>query len=306
MPVAYWVRFGVSFAVLFAATGARGASIEISPLDSAEQAIVSVSGPFEAADTEHFRTKTSALTKAIVVLASDGGSLVAGIEIGTLMRLKGFASLVPDGSRCASACALAWLGGSKRFMGATAQIGFHAAYVVKDGLPTETSSGNAIVGAYLNRIGLPDRAVIYITDSAPQEVRWLSLEDAELQGIDVSLFSPASPTQVTAVAPETDAPPAIVREFYEALGGGNGQQAANFILPEKRKGPFSPEAMTKFYGNLVEPIKMTGIEANGANQFLVHYSYRRASNQCNGLAMVTTTNFDGHFFISRIKALSGC
>ena len=95
MPVAYWFRFGVLLAVLFAATGARGASIEISPLDSAEQAIVSVSGPFEAADTEQFRTKTSALTKAIVVLASDGGSLVAGIEIGTLMRLKGFASWFP-------------------------------------------------------------------------------------------------------------------------------------------------------------------------------------------------------------------
>ena len=306
MPVGYWVRFGVYFAVLFAATGARGASIEISPLDSAEQAIVSVSGPFEAADIEQFRTKTSALTKASVVLVSDGGSLVAGIEIGTLMRLKGFASLVPDGSRCASACALAWLGGSKRFMGATAQIGFHAAYVVKDGLPTETSSGNAIVGAYLNRIGLPDRAVIYITDSAPQEMRWLSLQDAELQGIDVSLFSPASPTKVTAVAPEPDAPPAIVREFYQALSGGDGQQAANFILPEKRKGPFSPEAMTKFYGSLVEPIKLTGIEANGADSFLVHYNYRRASSQCNGLAMVTTTNLNGHFFISRIKALSGC
>jgi hypothetical protein len=121
------------------------------------------------------------------------------------------------------------------------------------------------------------------------------LEDAELHGIDVSLFLPASPTQVTAVAPEPDAPPAIVREFYEALSGGNGQQTANFILPEKRKGPFSLEAMTKFYRSLVEPIKLTGIEANGANSFFVHYNYRRASSECNGIAMVTTTNLRATF-----------
>jgi hypothetical protein len=94
-----------------------------------------------------------------------------------------------------------------------------------------------------------------------------------------------------------------LREFYEALGGGNGEQAANFILPEKRKGPFSPQAMTKFYGSLPEPIKLTGIEANGINGFLVHYNYRRASGQCNGIAMVTTTNLDGHFLISGIRAL---
>jgi len=88
MFVGYGVRLGLLLAICVLTTRAsHSATIEISPLDSAEQAVVSVSGPFEAADIEQFRTKTSALSKAIVIFASDGGSVVAGIEIGTLMRL---------------------------------------------------------------------------------------------------------------------------------------------------------------------------------------------------------------------------
>ena len=63
----------------------QGATIEVSPIDSSEVAVVSVTGPFEAADIEQFRTKTSTLSKAIVVFATDGGSLTAGIEIGTMI-----------------------------------------------------------------------------------------------------------------------------------------------------------------------------------------------------------------------------
>ena len=168
-----------------------------------------VTGRFELSDIEQFRSKTSALSKAIVVFSSDGGNLEAGIEIGTQIKLKGFLSLVPEGSRCASACALAWLGGTKRMMGATAQVGFHAAFVVKDGETSETGVGNALLGAFLNRIGLPDRAVIYITKAAPEEITWLTAKDAEEVGIDVSLFSSSpnvqSPTgdgQLTPASPK--------------------------------------------------------------------------------------------------------
>ena len=76
----------------------------------------------------------------------------------------------------------------------TPEIGFHAAYSIRDGEATETGAGNALLGAYLNRIGLPDRAVIYITQAAPNEITWLSLSDAKLVGIDVSLSQlPAAP-----------------------------------------------------------------------------------------------------------------
>jgi hypothetical protein len=137
------------------------------------------------------------------MFSSDGGDLEAGIQIGRLIRLKGFLSLVSGGARCASACALAWLGGSKRLMEPAAQVGFHAAYVVKNGVAAATSAGNALVGAYLNQIGLPDRAVVYITDPGPQEITWLNLQDAERLGIDVSLFTPDTKSTAT----RTQTPP---------------------------------------------------------------------------------------------------
>ena len=58
MLVGYGVRLGLFLAICVLTTRAsHSATIEISPLDSAEQAVVSVSGPFEAADIEQFRTK---------------------------------------------------------------------------------------------------------------------------------------------------------------------------------------------------------------------------------------------------------
>jgi hypothetical protein len=79
-----------------------------------------------------------------------GGSLIAGLQIGETIRLKNFSTLVPEGAQCASSCALAWLGGTRRLMGSLAQVGFHAAY---DGQTHQvTSSGNALVGAYLNKM----------------------------------------------------------------------------------------------------------------------------------------------------------
>jgi len=107
-------------------TSAHSAVIEVIFVPSTEYTLVTVTGPFELSDIDNFKTKISVISRAIVSFVSDGGSLLAGIEIGTTIRLKGFASAVPDGARCASACALAWLGGTTRFMGNGAQIGFHS------------------------------------------------------------------------------------------------------------------------------------------------------------------------------------
>jgi hypothetical protein len=128
--------------------------------------------------------------KAIVNFNSDGGVLLDGIAIGKTIRLKSFSTAVLDGKRCASACALAWLGGSPRYMGRTALVGFHAAYIKKEGLPS-SGVGNALVGSYLTQIGLSETAVVYITQAAPTELTLLTLRDAEKIGIEVSPFEQA-------------------------------------------------------------------------------------------------------------------
>ncbi|MSP05150.1 MAG: hypothetical protein EXR05_07905 [Acetobacteraceae bacterium] len=62
-----------------------------------------------------------------MALASDGGRLIAGLEIGTAIRDRQLTTIVQDFARCASSCALAWLGATRRYMAASARTGFHPA-----------------------------------------------------------------------------------------------------------------------------------------------------------------------------------
>jgi len=153
----------------------------------------------DVADGERFFTKIAPLATAMVRFQSNGGSVVTGIQIGEMIRLKQFHTLVPAGARCASACALAWLGGTHRFMGPGARIGLHAASDPKSG--QVTGVGNALLGAYLNRVGLPYSAVVYVTQARPDSVTWLSFADAKRLGIEVTLLNSAAGELGPAVQP---------------------------------------------------------------------------------------------------------
>ena len=171
--------------VSFGSTSGLAATISLAPLDNdSAHAIVIVEGDLVSGDDIKFRTQVGRLTKAIVAFDSDGGNLLAGIAIGKTIRLKSFATTVSDGRKCASACALAWLGGAPRFMGRAAHIGFHAAYIEKEGRASESGVGNALVGSYLTQIGLSEAAVVYITQAAPSQITLLTLREAEKIGID--------------------------------------------------------------------------------------------------------------------------
>jgi hypothetical protein len=191
----------ISFLLLPKSGVAAAISVSM-PANGAAKVVIQ--GDLIDSDATEFKSKTAAVPNAIVRLESDGGSLIAGIAIGETIRLKGFSTFVPDRVRCASACAIAWLGGSPRYMAPNARIGFHAAYDLTSG--QETGMGNALVGAYLTRIGLPYSAVIYITQAPPNSMTWLSLPDAKRRGIEVSFLKG-----------EDNAPPAL-RQPVE-LGG---------------------------------------------------------------------------------------
>lgn len=101
-------------------------------------------------------------------------------------------------------------------------------------------------------------------------------------------------------------PATVVRGFYQALEAGSGEEAAKFIVPERRSGPFAPAAMTAFYGHLAEPLQLISLDRGEAGQFLVRYAFRSPSGRCNGRALVSTVKRSGAYFISSIRALDGC
>ena len=98
-----------------------------------------------------------------------------------------------------------------------------------------------------------------------------------------------------------------VRAFYTALSTGDGELASGFIVPERRTtGPLSAQAMTTFYGGLVEPLQIINIQLEGRNRFRVKYLFKSATSVCNGTSEVRTISSKGRNLILSIKALNGC
>ncbi len=205
--------------LLAGATAADAAVIELRHRDPAPPLVV-VTGDFEPSDIDTFRKTVAPLKKATVSLKSDGGALVAGIRIGTLIRSKRFATLVPDGALCASACAVAWLGGVKRLVGKDAGVGFHAAYVMRAGTAAESGPGNAILGAYLNQLGLSEKAIRYVTYADPTTIHWMTI--AEAAEHEITVASAGAP-------PAAASRPAAANAVRDYPDGSPERRAIDFV-----------------------------------------------------------------------------
>jgi hypothetical protein len=183
LSVIIWLAFCILISVVF--RSAHSASIEVVKLNN-DLDLISIVGPIEYRDDVEFRLKSLGSKKAIVSLISPGGNLDAGLSIGKQIRTSGYSTLV-GAKLCASACALTWLGGERRYMTSNAKIGFHAAYVSYNNFARESGMANALVGSYLAKLGLSDDAVIFITSAPPEYLNWLDLRSAQQIGIDVLL-----------------------------------------------------------------------------------------------------------------------
>jgi hypothetical protein len=219
---------------LLALPVAQAADIIVKPLEGGAT-LIAIDGELELSDIDSFRAKAEPLPagRTTVEFRSKGGRLLAGIRIGAQIRAKRFNTVVPDGAQCASACALAWLGGVRRFVGEYSSVGFHTAYILKTAGPAESGPGNAILGAYLNQLGLSEEAILYITHAAPTSVQWMSMEEAAEYGIVVaklppSVVSPSPPANDTLGAQHPQGSPEqraidFVESLYERWSGPNAE-----------------------------------------------------------------------------------
>ncbi len=270
--------------------------------------IISVSGTFNDGDDASFRKLAATTERAIIVLNSGGGNLHAGLEIGRAIRLRGFATAVPPNALCASACALTWLAGSPRLLDANSKLGFHAAYRLINGQASEYGAANALVGAYLNQLGLSDKAVVYVTSAPPEGVEWLSAETASAVGITYEAIAAKAPevSKPSEVLPHD--PMSATTAFYSALAAADGEAAAALVVPEKRgRGPFNEQAIHGFYGAMSVPLTLTRTTLRGPDNVRVSYEYKTdKGRQCRGRADIQTIYAYGRTLISKIKALDGC
>ena len=154
-----------------------------------------INGSMNLDDADQFIQKAE-VSNAIVSFNSEAGNLLAGFLIGQTIREKKFATAVKRGDQCASACGLAWLAGSRRFLEPGARIGFRAA---RD----SAELGNAVLKGYLNELELSAPAKAYITEAPPKGMKWLDNAQAAKLGIAISAWSAALPPKLPEVSSES-------------------------------------------------------------------------------------------------------
>ncbi|WP_419826848.1 hypothetical protein [Sphingomonas sp.] len=142
------------------------------------------------------------------------------------------------------------------------------------------------------------------SEATPDRGRAQSVAPQTLATGDASQRAGLEPsTSSSRIAPGA-AGEATVRAFYSALGVGDGASASTRIIPQKRSsGPFSPEALSRFYGSLPEPIRLTEIKPLSPGSYRVNYRYSAGRSRCGGSAIVS---LDARSLIRSIRALNGC
>lgn len=285
----------------------HAAEISVSP-GAAGLDVITVSGTINVGDEAAFRKLAVASDRAVVVLNSGGGNLKAGLEIGKAIRLSGFATAAAPDALCASACALTWLAGLPRLLDLSSKVGFHAAYRLVEGRASENGAANALVGAYLNQLGLGEKAVVFVTTAPPEGIEWLTPEKASAVSIPYETIAANAPSVSKEGSPLPNDPMSATTAFYAALAAADGEAAAALVVPAKRgRGPFNEGSIRAFYSAMSKSLSLTGTTRRGPNQVLASYEYTTDKGRvCRGRAEVQTVYQYGRTLISQIKALDGC
>ncbi|WP_424814025.1 hypothetical protein [Roseococcus sp. YIM B11640] len=181
------------------------------------RASIVVTGRISPETETAFAAAVRSNPNARVVLNSAGGSLNPALAMGRLIHERRLQTVVPDGRGCFSACGLIWIAGAERHIGTGARIGFHAAYVPQQGGPGQvSSSGNAVIGAYLSRLGFNDNAIRFLTAARPEQISVVKPQQFAEMGVTVRNVATRMPD-----IPDTPA---------AAQPGGTGK----FMPPDKR------------------------------------------------------------------------
>jgi hypothetical protein len=224
-----WAAAGLAWLVAVSVISAEAATIEVRKASGGgATTIITIEGEIKPGDDRRFAAVADGKGDAVVMLNSPGGNVLAGIEMGRDIRRNGYTTLVADGFQCASACGLTWLGGRMRLMAPGETVGFHAAFLADDPKHGADSVGNAVVGAYLNELGLAIPAIAYITEAQPDDIQWLTFDDAKRVGIDVERFIPEKAKSASlGGANQQGSSPSGEGEGSTADTGGEGSSAGD-------------------------------------------------------------------------------
>ncbi|RYE97993.1 MAG: hypothetical protein EOO77_38045 [Oxalobacteraceae bacterium] len=79
------------------------------------------------------------------------------------------------------------------------------------------------------------------------------------------------------------------------------------VIPQKRSSrAYSADAISRFYGPLRDPLRLTSITPLQSGAYRVTYRYAAPGLRCNGSAIVRLTSGGARPLIKSIDATNGC
>ncbi|WP_246805936.1 MULTISPECIES: hypothetical protein [unclassified Ensifer] len=239
--------------VALSVAGAR-ADISLSRINSQNgPPIILVEGTFAYSDDPAALAREVAATGArLISFNSSGGNIVAAMAYGRMIRSLGLSTIQPRATECASACALAFVGGVARVADPGA-IGVHQSSFA----PDSTLSGHEAVAAvqqltaqiiaYLIEMGV-DPALLQLSLSIPaNDMRYLTSSEMAVYKIT---YGPAAVVPSVSVA-ENPAETPSDRETAKSLEGRALSVMAKYHDAWSRSNNEALAAMEELYDGTV-------------------------------------------------------
>jgi hypothetical protein len=154
--------------------------------------VLAVTGTIVPGSAEAFATEVESYGEYVktVALDSPGGSVNDALEMGRLIRDKGFATSVAAGGLCASSCPLVFAGGAERVAAPSSAIAVHQIYAATPGDLSVASrlaaAGNAMsdaqamtaqISRYLIDMGVDSEVWLRALETPPDRLSYFSPED---------------------------------------------------------------------------------------------------------------------------------
>ena len=176
----------VTFLFVFGISTPTFADLTFSPITTDDGiTVVFVRGTFAWEDSlASFRQIVRANHATAVSFSSDGGNVAKAMELGREIRLLGLSTLQLRSLECASACALAFMGGVQRFAEPGA-IGVHKSSFSPDAaLDVDTAVAaiqelTAEIVAYMAEMGIDPRLLQVALKTEANDMRYLSGQEME-------------------------------------------------------------------------------------------------------------------------------
>jgi hypothetical protein len=145
-----------------------------------EGTVLLINGVIGPGAHRQFQWALSRSVPTLIVLDSPGGVLGEALLIAEEVRRRGLNTLVAARSSCASACAIVFLAGRTKYLGAGGAIGLHMASYADGRADPEATE---LMAAYLRELGVPGSALRAMAATAPSDIRWLTTAERQAVGI---------------------------------------------------------------------------------------------------------------------------